>query len=172
MDFYTVITGRESIRNYDPAKPVAMPTLTRILEAGRIAPSAANRQPWRFMLVSSEAMLEKVRLCYDKEWFRNAPHILIVVGNRDEAWVRKPDGYNSCETDCTIAMDHLICAAENEGVGTCWIAAFNPDILKKALGLKEYEEIFAITPLGYPREGFVKKGEKKRKAFDEVVQIV
>ena len=115
MDFTRVISGRESIRSYDPTKPVDKAVLERILEAGRIAPSAANRQPWRFLLVSSREMLTQVRRCYQKPWFQDAPHVLIVAGRTGEAWARQ-DGWNSIETDLTIAMDHMVLAAENEGV--------------------------------------------------------
>lgn len=170
MDFYELIRNRESIRDYDPAKPVHDTVLDRILEAGRLAPSAANRQPWRFLLISSQTMLEKVRPCYSKDWFHDAPHILVVVGDENESWIRKSDGYNSIETDLTIAMDHMILAAEYEGVATCWIEAYDPVILRKALSLKDNERIFSITPLGYPREGFAKKHDKKRKLLNEIVR--
>ena len=172
MDFYGLIKNRESVRDYDPKKPLDKETLHRILEAGRLAPSAANRQPWRFVVVSSEEMLAKVRPCYQGAWFKDAPHILVVVGRPDQAWVRQKDGHNYLETDLTIAMDHMILAAEYEGVGTCWIAAFDPDILNEALSIKENERVFCITPLGYSREGFTKKGNKKRRPFDEVVEIL
>jgi nitroreductase len=173
MDFYEVINQRESIRNYDPLKPLTKEVYTRILEAGRVAPSAANKQPWRFLLISSPEMLAKVRPCYDwGAWFLEAPHVLVVEGNRQQAWVRPWDKYNSLETDLTIAMDHMVLAAENEGVGTCWIAAFKPDILRNALRLQENEIVYAITPLGYPKEGFKKKMAKQRKPFNEVVQIL
>lgn len=172
MDFYELIRNRESIRDYDPKRPLDKETLYRILEAGRLAPSAANRQPWRFVVVSSKEMLAKVRPCYQGAWFKDAPHILVVVGRPDQAWVRQKDGHNYLETDLTIAMDHMIMAAEYEGVGTCWIAAFDPDILNEALSIKENERVFCITPLGYPRAGFKKQGDKRRKPFDEVVQIL
>lgn len=172
MDFYKLIKNRESIRNYDPEKPVDEATLTRILEAGRLAPSAANRQPWRFLVISSQEMLRKVRQCYLQSWFQDAPQILVVVGDTDKSWVRKSDGYNSIETDLTIAIDHMILAAEYEGVATCWIAAYDPIILRKALSLRDNERIFSITPLGYPRLGFIKKHDKKRKPLNEVVQIL
>lgn len=170
MDFYKLVRERESIRDYDPERPVDKDTLDRILEAGRLAPSAANFQPWRFLLVSSPEMLEKVRPCYGRPWFANAPHILIVVGNRDQAWVRKTDGYNSIETDLTIALDHMILAAEFEDVATCWIGAFDPDLLRETLSLEENEIVYSLTPLGYPKEGFTKKMDKKRKPLDEVVE--
>ncbi|NOX84593.1 MAG: nitroreductase, partial [Chlorobi bacterium] len=150
MEFYELIKTRESIRDYDPAKPVDKEVLNRILDAGRLAPSAANRQPWTFVVVSSAEKLKEVRECYQREWFQQAPHILVVVGDRSKSWVRGYDGYNSIETDLAIAMDHMILAAENEGVGTCWIVAYNYEKLSKAIGLKENEVIYCITPLGYP----------------------
>jgi len=172
MDFSELIQTRESIRDYDPERMVNHQIIKRILDAGRIAPSAANRQPWKFILVSSADMLKKVKACYHKSWFKDAPHVLIVTGDVRESWTRSYDGYNSLETDLAIAMDHMILAAENEGVGTCWIAAFDSSILYKALDLTEHQKIFAITPLGYPHEGFRKKATKIRKELKEVVKYI
>ena len=172
MEFNELIRSRESIRSYDPSKPVPQETLKKILEAGRLSLSAANRQPWRFLLISSPVMLEKVRGCYGREWFHDAPHVVAVVGLKDQAWVRSFDGYNSVETDAAIAMTHIIVAAENEGVGACWIANYDPAKLREALDLSGNEEIFGITPLGYPRPGFSKSGIKKRKPFEEVVEVL
>ena len=95
-----------------------------------------------------------------------------MTGNRDDAWTRKYDGYNSIETNLTIAMDHLILAAANEGVGSCWIAAFDPLLLREALGLKENDEVFAITPLGYPEDSYQSGHAKNRKAISEIVEYL
>ena len=172
MEFYQLIKTRESIRDYDPEKPVSKEVLERILGAGRIAPSAGNRQPWTFIVVSSPEKLKEVRPCYPREWFQQAPHILVVLGDKTKSWVRGYDGYNSIETDLAIAMDHMILAAENEGVGTCWIIAFDYDKLADAIGLKENEVIYCITPLGYPHDGFQKKGNKIRKPLEDVVRWI
>ena len=134
MEFTQLIRNRESIRNYDPEKPVPDAVLEKILEAGRIAPSACNDQPWIFLVIRSEKMLEAVRACYSRPWFKEAPQILVVVGLKDQAWVRSFDGYNSIETDIAIAFTHLMLAAENEGVGTCWIEAYDPKDPKKSTG--------------------------------------
>jgi nitroreductase len=170
MDFTELINTRESIRSYDPSRPVPEETLKRILDAGRIALSAANRQPWKFLVISSPEMLEKVRPCYNREWFSDAPHVIVVVGLKDQAWTRSFDGYNSVETDAAIAMTHIILAAENEGVGACWIANYDPAKLREALGISGSREIFGITPLGYPRPVFRKSGIKKRKNLEELVE--
>lgn len=172
MEFYDLINTRESIRDYDPSRKVAPDVLNRILEAGRLAPSAVNFQPWQFWVIESPEILAKVKSCYNRPWFQDVPQVLAVVGDINRAWVRKYDGYNSLETDLAIAMCHLILAAENEGVATCWIEAFQPDLLRDALGLKKDERVFAITPLGYPKEGYTKKNVKQRKAIEEIVRII
>ncbi len=172
MDYFDVIRTRESVRDYNPDKPVDKNILLKIAEAGRIAPSASNKQPWKFIIVSSDNMLEKVRQCYPKDWYKNAPHILIVIGNRSKAWVRRDDEYNSIETDLTIAMDHMILAAEAEGVGTCWIAAFDNELLRSIMKLSNEEVIYSITPLGYQNDGYKKRDNKIRKSLDEIVEFI
>lgn len=172
MEFSDLIRSRESIRNYDPARPLPKDVLERIIEAGRLAPSACNIQPWKFLVISSPGKLEKVRACYHREWFKEAPHILVAVGDKEQAWKRSSDGYNSIETDVTIAMTHMILAAENEGVGTCWIANYNPSILREALNLEETQVVYCITPLGYQKRGFQKTGNKKRKSQEEVAAFL
>ena len=169
MEFDKVIHGRESIRSYDPSRPLDKALLERILDAGRVAPSAANRQPWRFLLASSRDALSRIRRCYQQPWFQDAPHVLIVAGRLGEAWARQ-DGWSSIETDLAIAMDHLILAAENEGVAACWISNFDLAVLRSALGLGSDDRVYAITPLGYPRPGFAKKGQQQRKTLAEVVK--
>jgi nitroreductase len=146
--------------------------LEKILEAGRLAPSACNCQPWKFIVISTSAMLEKVKACYNRDWFTDAPHVLVALGLRDQAWNRVYDGYNSVETDVAIAMTHIILAAENEGVGACWIAAYNPIILREALKLDESQSLFGITPLGYPKPGYLKAGIKKRKPLTQIVEFL
>lgn len=172
MEYTELIRTRESIRNYDPNRPIPKEILERILDAGRRAPSACNYQPWKFLVISSSAMLEKVKACYPRPWFRDAPHILVILGLKDQAWKRSYDGYNSIETDVAIAMTHIILAAENEGVGTCWVAAYDPALLKEAVNPGENQVIFGITPLGYPRHGFKKAYDKKRKSLSEIVDFL
>ena len=91
-------------------------------------------------------------------------------------WHERDISHSSVERvilpDSTIALDHMILAAEFEGVGTCWVAAYNPAILREALSLADDETVFSITPLGYPKPGFEKKGNKKRKAIEEVVDFL
>lgn len=172
MEYTDLIRSRESVRNYDPNRPVPKEILKRILDAGRLAPSACNIQPWKFLVISSTEMLDKVKASYNRNWFKDAPHILVVVGLRNQAWVRAYDGYNSIETDVAIALTHLILAAENEGIGACWIAAYNPLILRQALNIKEDEQVFGIIPLGYPKSGFKKELNKNRKNLEDIVEFL
>jgi len=172
MDFYDLIRNRESVREYNPNRKIDEKVLNRILNAGRLAPSADNRQPWTFLLVSSKEKLEEVRACYNKTWFQQAPHILIIIGDKTKSWFRKNDGYNSIETDLAIVMDHIILAAEYENIGTCWIEDYDPKILADAISLKENEVIFSITPLGYQNKGYQKHGNKKRKQLEEIIKII
>ena len=172
MEYTDLIHTRESVRNYDPNRPVTKEILEKILDAGRLAPSARNNQPWKFLVISSSALLEKVRACYRLDWLKDAPHILVVLGLRDQAWNRSYDGYNSVETDVAIAMTHIILAAENEGVGACWIAAYNPALLKDALNPDENQLIFGITPLGYPKSGYQKTLIKQRKSLSDIAEFL
>lgn len=172
MEFNNLIRNRISVRDYDPEHPVPREVLERILDAGRMAPSACNYQPWKFLVISSPEMLGKVRESYDRPWFKEAPHILVVVGFKSLAWIRKYDGYNSIETDMAIAMTHLILAAENEGVGTCWVEAYNPAVLRKALDLNDNQVVFGITPLGFPGKGYQKSLNKQRKPLTEITEFL
>lgn len=152
MDFSTVVITRRSIRSYNP-QPLDREVLHGILDLARLAPSAANRQPWRFLLLSSREWLDKVHASYPRSWFMEAPHVLVVKGSIDQSWERSYDGYRSLETDLAIVMDHLVLSAWSKGVGTCWIANFEPDVLQRNLGLGPEERVFAMTPLGFPAEG-------------------
>jgi nitroreductase len=172
MEYTELIHSRESVRNYDPDRPVPKEILEKILDAGRLAPSACNYQPFKFLLISSPALLEKVKASYNRDWFKEAPHVLVIIGYRDLAWKRSYDGYNSIETDVAIAMTHIILSAENEGVGTCWIEAYDPLLLRRALNPDDNQLIFGITPLGYPKPGYKKTFIKKRKDLSDIAEFL
>jgi nitroreductase len=158
MDFYQVLTSRRSIRKYK-STPVEPDKLDRILEAVRIAPSAANRQPWHFIVITDEAVRRSLAKAYPRDWFAAAPVVICACAEPAEAWVRT-DKKNYADVDVTIAFEHLVLAAAAEGLATCWIAAFNPAELRTALGLPAGIEPLAITPVGYADEkprAFVRK---------------
>ncbi len=169
-DFYNLIRYRRSIRSYDPEKKISKETILSILDAGRLAPTASNKQPLRFHMVEEGKVLAELRECYSRSWFHNAPAVLVLTGKREDAWVRSYDEYNSLEIDAAIMMDHIILAAESEGVSTCWILAFDPEIVRRALRLEENEIPLVMTPLGYYPEGYQKREMPERKSLEELVK--
>jgi nitroreductase len=171
MDFNELASKRCSVRSFDKDRSIPDDILLRVLNAGRMAPSAKNLQPWKFHVVLSPHMLAKIHACYPGEWLKSAPCILIVSGTRSGAWVRRKDGYNSLETDLAIVMDYLVLAAAAEGLGSCWIAAFDPEMLHEALQLGPDDEIFSFTPLGYASQGAV-TAPKSRKPLEEITEFL
>ena len=165
MEFSELIRTRYSVRAYKP-DPVEDEKLHQILEAARLAPTAANRQPFRILVIHTEGRQEELRRIYRRSWFVEAPIIICACGVPAENWVRM-DGKNYNDVDVTIAMDHLILAAANLGLGTCWVAAFDPDAAREVLNLPAGVEPVAFTPLGYPADS---PSEKKRKPLDELVR--
>ena len=165
MDVFATIKKRRSIRLY-AKKPVEEEKLNRILEAARLAPSADNNQPWRFVVVTDEEIKEKLRTSYDEEWFVSSPVIIVGCAVPNEAWVRM-DGQEYWMVDVAIAMQNLILTATELGLGTCWVADFNETAARKALGLPLDIRVVAMTPLGYPAEK--KPPVKNRKPLSEIV---
>ncbi len=172
MEFNNLIRVRESIRDYDPEKKLPKDILENILDAARFAPSAVNKQPWEFWVIHTPEMLDRVKSCYHRPWFKDAPVIVVIVGYKDKAWIRSFDQYNSIETDLAIVMTHLILAAENEGVGACYIEAYDPAILRLALSLDPNQVVYGIAPLGYPHDGFMKRGNKTRNELSQIVRYL
>lgn len=150
MDFADLIRARRSVRSYRP-DPVEPDKLERVLEAARLAPSACNRQPFRMMVVSTAGREAELATVYSRPWFVQAPLIIAACGVASEAWTRG-DGKIYVDVDVTIAMDHLILAAADEGLGTCWIAAFDPVAARLALKPDPGWEPLLLTPLGYPAD--------------------
>ena len=165
MDFQELMSKRYSVRAYKP-DPVNEGTLKKVLEAARLAPTAANRQPIQFVVLRTAGREEELKRIYQKEWLSQAPLVIVACAVYEGAWLRM-DKKNYSEVDATIAMDHLILAATDLGLGTCWIAAFNPEELRAALKLPEGVEPIALTPLGYAAD---QPKEKKRKALSELVR--
>jgi len=164
MDFSSLIRARYSVRAYQE-RPVEEDKLAAVLEAARLAPSAANRQPFALVVIRTKGREAELRRIYNKPWFTAAPLVIGVCAIPDRAWSRM-DGKNYAEVDATIAMDHLILAAAELGLGTCWVAAFDPGAAKEVLALPEGVEPVAFTPLGYPADA---PRAKSRKALAELV---
>ena len=166
MNFQELIRVRYSVRAYKP-DPVEEDKLARVLEAARLAPTAANRQPFRVIVLSTKGREADLRRVYGRDWFTQAPLVLAVCALPAEGWVRKADGWNAAEVDATIAMTHIVLAAAEEGLGTCWIAAFDPVAAREVLGLPADVIPSAFTPLGYPADSPV---AKKRRPLADLVR--
>jgi nitroreductase len=165
MDFLELAKKRYSVRAYK-SDPVEDDKLQKILEAARLAPTACNAQPFQFIVVHTKGREVELRRIYSASWFVQAPIVICACGIPGDSWCRQ-DGKNYCDIDVTIAMDHLILAATELGLGTCWIGAFNPDAAREVLGLPSDVEPIAFTPLGYPND---KPGHKSRNNIDKLVK--
>lgn len=165
MGFADLVVRRYSVRAYRP-DPVDEATLARILEVVRLAPSAANRQAFGIVVVPTAGREADLRRVYGEEWFVAAPLVVAVCAIPAEAWVRRSDGWSAAETDATIAMSHLILAATEEGLGTCWVASFDGGAAREVLGLPDGVDPIAMTPLGYPDDS---PEEKERKPLETIV---
>lgn len=165
MDLIELVRRRYSCRNYQP-KSVEQEKLDYIMECVRLAPSAVNRQPWRFRIVSSEEGRKKLCQCYSREWFTTAPVIIIASILHDEEWVRS-DGKHHGDIDIAIAVEHLCLAAAEQGVGTCWVCNFDAKLCKSLFALSDNEEAAVFIPLGYPADEL---REKNRKPISEIIK--
>ena len=165
MNILETIRVRRSIRRYRP-DPVEREKLQRILEAGRLAPSAVNKQPWHFIVVTNSSVRQSLKASYSQDWFVKAPVIIVACADTGRAWVRR-DGEEYWKVDLAIALQNMILCATEEGLGTCWIGAFNEESARSVLKVPEKVRIVAMTPLGYPDE---RKGEvSDRKPLRDII---
>ena len=164
MELMEVISKRESVRSYED-RPVPDEKLLKVLEAARLAPSASNRQRWKFIVVrDAERRRQLSRATGGQPHVAQAPVVIAAVSTMPEYVMR-------CEVpaypvDLAIAVDHMTLAAANEGLGTCWIGAFSQDEARAVLGVPDDCKIVTLLPLGFPRQN---RREKTRKSLDEIV---
>jgi nitroreductase len=167
MEFYDVVKARRSIRGYKN-DPVPEDALKRIAEAVSLAPSACNIQPFSFRIVLNSAMRRKICGVYTAPWLAEAPAIAVVLGNADVCWKRL-EGEPIIPVDIGIVMEHLVLAAAAEGLGTCWICAYDVAKMNKVLNILPPWSAYAVTPLGYAN---VQPDKIQRKSVDEVFKII
>jgi nitroreductase len=166
MEYFDVIRKRYSVRAYKP-DPVEDAKLAKILEAARLAPTGANRQPFQLIVAHVKGREAELQRVYHQQWFVQAPLVVCACGIPTQGWVRPADGFNCMVVDVTIAMDHLILAATALGLGTCWIVAFDVAAARRAFGLPGDVEPIALTPLGYPAD---QPGPDERKPLAKLVR--
>ncbi len=165
MEFIDVINERYSVRGYLD-KEVEQEKLEYVLKAATIAPTGVNAQPFKVYVIDAKKYKDELSKIYKAHWFVEAPYVLAVVALRNEAWVRPWDSKNIADIDATIVMDHMILAATDVGLGTCYIGAFKKNYAHQFLELDETDEVVLFTPLGYPD---AEPRETPRKELDEFV---
>jgi nitroreductase len=165
MDFYDVVRARKSVRAYR-RDPIPDEAFTRVMEAARLAPSAKNVQPWRFIVVRDQRIIaELAAACNDQRFIAQAPIVLCGCANEAICYRGMGGYWNSWAVDLSIALEHIMLAAAAEGLGTCWIGSFREVEVRTLLHIPEDIKIVALTPLGYPAE---EPKARPRKSLSEI----
>jgi len=173
MDVMEAIQIRRSVRKYRPDK-IPTDVLDRLLEALRLAPSACNFQPWRFVVVTDEqTRLALAKASHNQMFIAEAPVVVVGCGFPANAYQRMGGSGNSADIDVAIALDHLTLAAAEMGLCTCWIGAFDEGEVKRIVGVPPQAKVVALTPVGYPGEpGLLHAVEPgRRKSRDQVISF-
>ena len=166
MNVIDAIKKRKSVRNFLD-KPIEEKKLRDVLEAGRVAPSAKNRQEWRFIVVKDREVRRKIVEAAKGQSFVGEAPVIIVACAIDDGYVMTC-GQLSYPIDVAIALDHISLAAVELGLGTCWIGAFYEDKIKEILGIPNGVRVVDLMPIGYPAIPAVK--EKTRLPYNEIVK--
>ena len=164
MEVKEAIAKRYSVRHYAD-RPMEEDKLLRVLEAGRMAPSAANRQEWRFIIVRDQARRQALAQAAKNQAFVGEAPVVIVACAVDTERIMSC-GLPSFSIDVAIALEHIALQATEEGLGTCWIGAFDADQVKALLGIPDDARVVQLMPLGYPED---QPKAKVRKALNEIV---
>ena len=161
-----LIETRRSIRSYKDQE-IEEDKLNYVLQAFRKAPSAKNLQPWKLVVIKNKKILKDIAIaCNNQTFMEEAPVIIAACAKEEEAYGMMGGYMNSYPIDIAIALEHLILAATEKGLGTCWIGAFKEQLVKDILGVPENVRVVALTPLGYPaREASV----RGRKPLTEII---
>ncbi len=164
MTFLDLVKQRYSCRNYQP-RAVEQEKLDYVMECVRLAPSAVNKQPWRFHIVRSEEDKAKLQQCYSHEWFQTAPMYIICSILHDEEWVRS-DGKHHGDIDIAIAVEHLCLAATEQGLATCWGCNFDAVKCKELFDIADNEEPAVLIPIGYAADEPMEQREQSQTCLD------
>ncbi|MCW4001003.1 MAG: nitroreductase family protein [Candidatus Bathyarchaeota archaeon] len=170
MEFMDVVATRKSVRDYQD-KPVEEDKITQILEAARQAPSWANKQGTKYIIVTDKKRIEDLANMF-MGFVKKAPAVVVACANPKDSGSR--NGMDYYLVDVVISMQQLVLAATNLGLGTCWIGGFDEDKVKKALEIPENVKVVALTPLGYMsgasmKNKFIRNTMVSRKPLEEMV---
>jgi len=167
MHFDRLIHKRYSCRHYSP-DPIEEELFAKVLEAARLAPTAANRQPFQIIIIKTQPNEAKLLGIYPRDWFVQPPIVLCVCSQPELGWTRKNfDNQSYAVVDAAIVVDHITLQAADLGLGTCWIGAFDPQAARDFLNLPDNVEPIAFTPLGYPLD---EPKPKTRKALEDLIR--
>jgi nitroreductase len=166
MNFQELIYHRYSVREYLP-DTVEPSLLDQVLTAAQFAPTAANMQPFKLIVIHTDDKKEEIRKIYDRDWFSDAPILICACGIPEQGWVRA-DGKPYLDVDIAIVIDHVSLAAADLGLGTCWVASFDVDAAREYLQIPPTAEPIIMMSLGYPAGS---PGEKERKSLEELVSF-
>ena len=167
MEFKNVVKDRYSCKKFE-SRNVEEASLKAILEAGRLAPTAKNLQEQHIYVIQSEELLAKIDAVCPCRY--NAPMVLVVAYDKNNVFTYPGGKRDSGIEDATIVATHMILAAADEGVDSCWINFFDPEKMAEALGLPENEEVLMVLDLGYAAEGVKPTpGHTARKPLSETV---
>jgi nitroreductase len=169
VNLFKAIQERRSIREFKH-EPLPDTDLKKILEAGRLAPSGGNLQPWYFIVVKHQETKTALATAADNQTFiAEADTVIVALGDPAISEARLPYSLSSTriphKQDPVIAIEHMVLAATALGYGTCWIGAFNEHEIKKILKIPENLEVIALLPIGRPEEH---PPPSPRKAFTEI----
>lgn len=163
MDVKNSIITRRSIRAYQDT-PIEDEKLLKVLEAGRLSPSAMNRQEWKFIVVKDKEIRKKLeKAAQGQKFVSQAPVIIIACATAERIMLC---GQAASTVDSSIALTSMILAAWEMGLGTCWLGNFNSEEVKEILSIPEDVKVIAMTPLGYPAEN---PPARSRKALEKIV---
>jgi nitroreductase len=164
MDVMEAIRKRRSIRSYQD-RPVEEEKLRAVLEAGRLAPSAKNLQEWRYVVVRDPELRARMpEVANGQKFVGEAPVVLVACAKTDGH--RMSCGELSYPIDVAISLSHIALKATEEGLGTCWIGAFDQAAAKKLLGIPDDVRVVELMPLGYPAS---EPAARPRRELDEIV---
>jgi nitroreductase len=166
MEVEEAIARRRSVRSYKD-KEVPRSKIEALMESVRLAPSASNRQDWKFVVVDDASLKDKLSsAANDQSFVREAP--VVIAGVATEPEEKMSCGVNAGTVDLSIALDHLTLRAADEGLGTCWIGAFDQEKTKEILDIPTESRVIALMPLGYPTYDLTRE-TKRRKKLEEIV---
>jgi nitroreductase len=166
MNVIEAIKTRKSVREYTE-QPIEEATLRAVLEAGRLAPSAGNRQEWRFIVVRDAATRQQLAAAANRQAFVGEAPAVIVACAEDTRHTMTC-GQPSYPIDVAIALDHITLAAVEQGLGTCWVGAFDENLVKRLLYVPRGVRVVELMPIGHPRDPSLKA--KTRLPYDTIVK--